>query len=173
MVFAKDWLDQLLGGYPVVVEIRVAWGEMDALRHVNNVVYFRYFENARVAYLEKMKFWQFMHRTGIGPILASTTCRFMAPLTYPDRVFAGTKTSELGKDRFIMAECLVSERLQKIVAKGESVMVSYDYRENRKVPLPEELRREIVEIEDSVKAPGSGLPSSETSGRGNHCSIGT
>jgi hypothetical protein len=63
-----------------------------------------------------------------------------------------------------MDECLVSERLQKIVAKGESVMVSYDYRENRKVPLPEELRREIVELESIVKAPGSQPSSSGREG---------
>lgn len=164
MRFEESWLEQLLGAYPVVVEIRVAWGEMDALHHVNNTVYFRYFENARVAYLEKMKFWEYLHRTGIGPILASTKCRFMAPLTYPDRVFAATRMAELGKDRIIMEECLVSERLQKIAAKGESVMVSYDYRENRKVPLPEELRREIAELEGSVKASFQEPPRSEKEG---------
>ena len=159
MASEESWLEQLLEGYPVVVEMRVAWGEMDALRHVNNVVYFRYFENVRVAYFEKMEFWDFMHRTGIGPILASTKCRFMAPLTYPDRVFAGSRIAELGKDRFIMQDALVSERLQKIVAKGESVLVSYNYRQNRKVPLPEEMRRSIAALEGSVKAPGSGCHS--------------
>lgn len=159
MAFEESRIQFLLKGFPVIIPITVAWGEMDALRHVNNVVYFRYFESARVAYLEKMKFWEFMHRTGIGPILASTKCRFMAPLTYPDRLLAGTRISDVGKDRFIMQDCLVSERLQKIVAKGESVLVSYDYRENRKVPLPEELRRSIAELEGSVKkAPASGQP---------------
>ena len=159
MASEESWLEQLLEGYPVVVEMRVAWGEMDALRHVNNVVYFRYFENVRVAYFEKMEFWDFMHRTGIGPILASTKCRFMAPLTYPDRVFAGSRIAELGKDRFIMQDALVSERLQKIVAKGESVLVSYNYRENRKVPLPEEMRRSIAALEGSVKPPARGCHS--------------
>ncbi len=158
MTLKESSIAQLLEAYPVVVEIRVAWGEMDALRHVNNVVYFRYFENVRVTYLEKMKFWEVMHRTGIGPILASTKCRFLAPLTYPDRVFAATRTAELGKDRLIMHDCLVSERLQQIVAKGESVLVSYDYRVNRKVSLPEELRREIAELEGSVKAPAAEPP---------------
>ena len=153
MALEENRIEQLLEAYPVVVEIRVAWGEMDALRHVNNVVYFRYFESARVAYLEKMKFWEFMQRTGIGPILASTKCRFMAPLTYPDQVFAGTRISELGKDRFVMQDCVVSKRLQKIVAKGESVLVSYNYRENKKAPLPEELKKRIAELEGSASTP--------------------
>lgn len=156
MLVEAGSVEQLLEGYPVVVEITVAWGEMDALRHVNNVVYFRYLENARVAYLERLRFWEFMEKSGIGPILASTRCRFLAPLTYPDRVLVGTRLAELGKDRFVLQDCLVSERLQRVVAKGESVLVSYSYRENRKVPLPEEMRRNIAELEGSVAVPGSG-----------------
>ncbi len=46
--------DALLPSYPVVVEWDVAWGDMDAYGHVNNVVYFRYFEQARIAYLERI-----------------------------------------------------------------------------------------------------------------------
>ncbi len=55
MALEENPTDLLLKGFPVVVEITVAWGEMDALKHVNNVVYFRYFENARIAYFEKVE----------------------------------------------------------------------------------------------------------------------
>jgi acyl-CoA thioester hydrolase len=149
-------IEHLLKAFPVVIEITVAWGEMDALKHVNNVVYFRYFESARIAYFDKLKYWEYMQRTGMGPILASTKCRYMAPLTFPDRVFSGTRTLELGEDRFVMQHCLVSERLQKVAAEGEAVLVSYDYREQRKAPLPEDLRKGIVELENSVKARAPG-----------------
>ena len=47
-------LEDLLKSYPVVIDIPIAWGEMDALKHVNNMVYFRYFESVRVVYLEKI-----------------------------------------------------------------------------------------------------------------------
>ena len=147
-------MEQLLKTFPVIVEIRVAWGEMDALGHVNNVVYFRYFENARVAYFEKMKFWDFMRQTGIGPILAATQCTFKAPLTFPDHILVGTRTSEIKDDRFIMQYGLVSQHLQKIAAEGEAVMVIYDYRQNKKTSLPEELRRYIEDLENSVKESG-------------------
>ena len=63
---------KLLEGFPVIVEFPVAWGEMDALGHVNNIVYFRYFETARIAYFERVKLLELMEKTGIGPILAST-----------------------------------------------------------------------------------------------------
>ena len=144
-------MEHLLEAYPVIINIPVAWGEMDALRHVNNVVYFRYFENARIAYFEKLKFWDFMHETGIGPILAATKCKFIVPLTFPDSVMVGTRTSEIKEDRFTMEYCLVSHRLQKIAARGEAVLVTYNYRELKKAPVPEVLRRLIAEIESSVK----------------------
>ena len=47
--------DNLLEDYPVVLEIPVAWGDMDALNHVNNTVYLRYFESSRIAYFEGLK----------------------------------------------------------------------------------------------------------------------
>lgn len=47
-------MHQSLEGFPVVIELPVVWGEMDAFAHVNNVVYFRYFESARIAYLERI-----------------------------------------------------------------------------------------------------------------------
>jgi acyl-CoA thioester hydrolase len=145
-------MEHLLKAYPVVVEIPVAWGEMDALRHVNNVVYFRYFENARIAYFEQINFWDYMHNTGIGPIVASTKCKFIAPLTFPDTVKVGARTSELKEDRLVMEYALVSERLRRVAAKGEAVLVTYNYREKKKAPVPEELRRIISELEVSVKA---------------------
>jgi acyl-CoA thioester hydrolase len=48
-------MDISIDGYPVVIEIPIAWGEMDAFQHVNNIFYFRYFESARIAYFGRLK----------------------------------------------------------------------------------------------------------------------
>jgi acyl-CoA thioester hydrolase len=138
---------KLLEGFPVIVEFRVAWGDMDALGHVNNVTYFRYFENARIAYFERIKMWEFMKKTGIGPILASTHCRFRVPLAYPDVVSIGASVPDLGPDRLTMKYSVASHRLSKIAAEGEGVLVIYDYRNNRKVPMPAEVKRSILDLE--------------------------
>src|SRR5947209_3866457 len=92
-------LDSLLTGYPVVVEQAVVWGEMDAYRHVNNVVYFRYFENARLEYFRRLGWPEFEGTTGIGPILAATQARFRKPLTYPDAIAIAAWLGTLGSDR--------------------------------------------------------------------------
>ena len=75
--------DALLPGFPVVVEQAVVWGDMDSYRHVNNVVYFRYFENARLEYFRRLDWFALEEQTGVGPILAATQARFRKPLTYP------------------------------------------------------------------------------------------
>jgi acyl-CoA thioester hydrolase len=147
-------LDSLLSAYPVVIQIPVAWGEMDAFQHVNNVVYFRYFESARLAYLERLDYLPIMRETGLGPILASAQCRFRAPLTYPDTVHVGVSVSTIETDRMTMRFSIISQRLQKVAAEGEGVIVSYDYRENRKAPLPDVLRQRIMALEASVRPPG-------------------
>jgi acyl-CoA thioester hydrolase len=133
--------------YSFVIELPVIWGDMDALQHVNNTVYFRYFESVRMAYFEKLGVWEYMNETGIGPILASTQCRFRIPLTYPDTISVGTKIRDLGEDRFVMDYYVFSHRHQKVAAEGEGLIVTYNYRNQKKAPIPEELRNRISEYE--------------------------
>ena len=125
-------INDSLRNFPVVVQFPVAWGEMDALGHVNNIIYFRYFESARVAYLTKINFIDPEANDGIAAILASTQCDFRKALAYPDTVSIGARVVEIGSDRFKMEYRLVSHRLQKIAAVGKGVVVAYSYLEKRK-----------------------------------------
>src|SRR5512139_3709505 len=137
-------MHNLLAGYPVILDIPVAWGEMDAFQHVNNIVYLRYAESARIAYLAQAGLSESMEGTGIGPILASINCRYLFPVTYPDIVRVGTRVTEIGADRFTVHFRIVSTRHGRVAAQGDSVIVSYDYRTGSKVPLPEAMRAAIL-----------------------------
>ncbi len=137
----------LLAGYPVVVELPVAWGDMDSYRHVNNVVYFRYFENARLEYFRRLDWFEYEKQIGIGPILASTQARFRKPLTYPDTISVGCRIVKLEVDRFQMEYLLVSHRLNAVAADGDGTIVTYHYSQEQKVPIPEELRSRIAQVE--------------------------
>jgi len=139
--------ESLLAGYPVVVEIPVAWGEMDFYRHVNNVVYFRYFENARLEYFRRLDWFDFERETGIGPILHSTQARFRKPLAYPDTVSAAVRIASMGDDRFTMEYSVVSHNLGAVAADGQGIIVTYHYGEARKVLIPEEIRHRIEGLE--------------------------
>ena len=85
----------LLAGFPVTVRIPIQWGDMDAYGHVNNTVYFRLFETARIAYLERCGFIESYERERIGAILRSTECHFRLPLGYPDDVLVGARTIDV------------------------------------------------------------------------------
>lgn len=136
-----------LAGYPIVVRIPVQWGEMDAYGHVNNAVFFRYFESARVAYLEACGFIDSYDRDRIGAILHSTSCRFRQPLFYPDTVLVGARAAEVEEDRFVHAYEAISLTNGVIVAEGTGVVVSFDYERRQKAPLPPAVRRKIEEME--------------------------
>jgi acyl-CoA thioester hydrolase len=140
----------LLSGFPVIVEVPVVWGEMDSYRHVNNVVYFRYFETARLAYFGQMDWFEYEKQWGIGPILAYTQCRFRKPLTYPDTVSIAARVSSLAVDRFTMEHLVLSHGLEVIAAEGQSTIVSYHYERGNKMPLPEELHRRMANLEAKV-----------------------
>src|SRR5438874_13820945 len=109
----------LLAAFPVIVEQNVIWGEMDAYQHVNNVVYFRYFENARLEYIRRLDWFAFEDETGIGPILASTQARFRRALTYPDAIAIGAKLLKLEEDRFDLEHKIVSEAQGEVVTQGQ------------------------------------------------------
>src|SRR5262245_10405816 len=137
----------LLAGLPVIVELPVVWGEMDSYRHVNNVVYFRYFEAARLEYFRRLGWFEYEQATGIGPILAATSARFRRPLTYSDTIWVAARVPTLEEDRSTMEYRLVSRKLAAVVAEGTGLIVTYHYAQGMKVPIPEELRRRITELE--------------------------
>jgi acyl-CoA thioester hydrolase len=167
-------VDDLIAGFPVIVEQAVLWGEMDSYRHVNNVVYFRYFENARLEYFRRLDWFEYEKETGIGPILAATHARFRKPLTYPDTILICARIAELGADRFTIDHRVVSRRLEAVVTEGTGTVVTFHYAEGRKVPMPEELRRRIAALEASAgntqwtrsgkrRSPRLGAPRSDVS----------
>ena len=139
--------DDLLAGFPVVVEQAVAWGDMDAYRHVNNVAYFRYFENARLEYLRRLDWGAFEPPAGVGPIMAATRAEFRKPLTYPDTIRVGARLARLEEDRITLAHRIVSLRRGDVTTEGEATLVSFDYVRGRKAPVPDAVLRRIEALE--------------------------
>ncbi len=136
--------------FPVIVKRAVSWGQMDAFQHLNNVEYFRFFEDARIAYFEEMEIYDpeaIDVFPQIGPILAGTSCKFLAPVTYPDELAIGAKTSEFGDDRFVVEYAIYSDKADRIVAVGDCLVVAYNYAEGHKVEVPKHWRDAIGAIE--------------------------
>ncbi len=135
-----------LNEYPLRISIPVKWGEMDSFSHVNNVVFFRYFEEARIQYFHQSAMSDVMKETGVGPILAHASCRFIKPIVYPDTVEVGARMKSCGASSLVMEYVLYSEK-NGLSAKGEGVIVTFDYAKNKKADVPEKMRRLILEYE--------------------------
>jgi len=133
--------------FPVFVELPVQWGEMDSYRHVNNAVYFRWFESSRMEYFRRIGWEAVEAATGIGPILHSTSARFRSPLEFPDVVRVAAGVSAIDSDRFTMHYRVESRSRGTLAAEGSGVIVAFDYREGGKAELPEPVRAAISALE--------------------------
>lgn len=130
------------------LDLPVAWGEQDAFGHLNNVVYFRYFENVRMHYLERIGVLRSHVEEGLGVILASTTCDFERPVVWPAQLRIRTGCTRIGNTSFTMVYA-ITDASGNIVATGTSVQVMYDYARNTKVPVPKAIRQAIEALQAS------------------------
>jgi acyl-CoA thioester hydrolase len=137
----------LLADFPVIITLPVQWGDMDAFGHVNNTVPIRWFESARIAYLERVGLSDMMETGGIGPILAAISCNYRKQVNYPDTVQIGAAVGRIGRSSFTMRHAAHSQTNGWICVEGESTIVVFDYRAQRPTRVPEEIRQAVTKLE--------------------------
>ena len=136
---------QRLAPWPVVIQLPVQWGEQDVLGHVNNVVFFRWFESARVALLQRLGV-RTHNQEHLGTILAATQCDYRLPITYPDTVLVAAGVLRLGRTSIRMAQQVVSVGAGQVAASGTATVVVFDYVEQRPTPIPEPMRQQLEQL---------------------------
>lgn len=112
-------MQELLKDYPAIISQAIQWGEMDAANHVNNAVYMRYFETARIEFFNQIGFMDFSGDDGIGPILAEVNCKYKAPLTFPDniKITARILPDSITEYGFVMQHLVYSENSKELPPK--------------------------------------------------------
>ena len=138
---------ELLKDYPIILTLPILWGDQDAFGHVNNVVYFRWCESARVAYLNDTGLQALMSQANLGPILASIKCDYLRQLNYPDTVRIGARVTRIGNKSVSMEHAIFSDSLQAIAAKSDSVVVLFDYGQQKSCAIPADVRDKIAAVE--------------------------
>ena len=113
---------------------------MDCFAHVNNVQYIKFFETARIAHFhafreavmangdeDKVDFGGFIHAKSVGPILASTSCKYKFPVEFPDDLVACSRIpmDSVEEDRFTMKYMVWSKTHGRVAAEGDGVIVMY------------------------------------------------
>ena len=133
--------------YPVIISQDIIWGDMDAFGHINNTVYFRYFENVRIEYFNRIGVLEQKKQLGVGPILASTRCNFRMPLDFPDQIHIATRSIILSAKKFSMEFVIFSESHGAIAAEGDGLIVYYDYALGKSCEIPTEIVATIKTLE--------------------------
>lgn len=126
--------------------ITVRWGEMDALGHVNNTVFYRYSEDGRLDYIGRVTD-RGPSRADVGPILADLRCSFLQQLRFPASVEIATRTRAIGRSSLKVQQALFRAGEDQPVAVYEAIVVWFDYGAQKSVPVPEDVRGRIREIE--------------------------
>ena len=128
--------------------IEVRYGDLDPQGHVNNAKHLTYFEQARIAYLIELglftKNQSFME---IGVILADVHITYFAPIYYGQNIKVGVYISKLGNKSMTWEQNILDAETGKELAKGEVIMVTYDYKEEKSVSIPQEWREKITMFE--------------------------
>jgi acyl-CoA thioester hydrolase len=128
--------------------IEVRYGDLDPQGHVNNAKYLTYFEQARVAYLIELglftKDQSFMK---IGVILADIHIAYFAPIYFGQNIKVGVHAAKFGNKSMTWEQNIVDAKTGKELAKGEIVIVTYDYEQAKTISVPPEWREKLIEFE--------------------------
>jgi acyl-CoA thioester hydrolase len=86
----------------------------------------------------------------LGVIVASTSCKYRSPLTYPDRISVAARVVHLDEQRFSMAYKVVSHKLGRVAAMGDALMVGFNLNELTPMDFPDAVRAKILKLEASA-----------------------
>lgn len=130
--------------------IQIRWADIDALNHVNNAVYLSYFEQARIDYFREAVNWNWEE---VGMILAKSCIDYHKPLLARDQAEVWLRVAKLGNKSFEMENKVVRTNAgrSEIITSCTSVIVTYDYRNELTVPIPDHVRQAVL----SREKPGS------------------
>lgn len=135
--------------FPVTLELRIDWSELDIFGHVNNISIFKYIQSSRVEYLERIGLTTMHQKSGIGPILASCKCDFKSPLFYPGQITIQSRVDFIKNTSFCICHQIIDDKNQ-LSAEAQDIIVLFDFNKNKKVQLTPEIRSLIEKLENKI-----------------------
>jgi acyl-CoA thioester hydrolase len=128
----------------------IRWGDMDAMMHVNNTVYFRYMEQARISWIDT---WAGSGAVAAGlggatadeaPVIATASCQFRRPLKYPGSVEVRLFAGKVGRSSLpTYYEIRRTDDPETVYATGDALFVWISNVTGKPVSFPAELRRRL------------------------------
>ncbi|HEX6001746.1 MAG TPA: thioesterase family protein [Hyphomicrobiaceae bacterium] len=131
--------------YRHFLEITARWNDNDSYRHVNNAVYYEYFDTVVNEYLIRNGVLD-LERSAIIGLAVETQCRFFSPIAFPAKVHAGLRVAHLGNSSIRYEIGLFRDEQETASAQGHFIHVYVDRASNRPVPLPDALREVLAAL---------------------------
>ena len=136
-----------LADFPVVLHLPIQWSDLDAYGHVNNLVYLKWFEDARAAYATQVGVEVVPTGKGIGAVLSDIECTYSRQLKYPGHIYAGVSAREVTMSCVKLGFRIVCSATGVPVAEGGCTAVLYDHVADKPVAVPEEVLIAIEQLE--------------------------
>ncbi|MFT6303341.1 MAG: acyl-CoA thioester hydrolase [Granulosicoccus sp.] len=115
----------------------IRWGDMDAMGHVNNVMYFRYFEQVRMEWYDQAGFAS-LHSEPQGIVIVDNHAEYLKPVTYPMHINVQMFGHSLGRSSFISSYLLTVDNV--LFTRGSAKVVWIDTVAGKSIPLPADVR---------------------------------
>lgn len=135
-----------LAEFGVIYEQKVAWGDMDAFQHVNNVRYYDYAQSARVHYLEQVDLFDENSFT----VIASSSCQYLKAVTFPDTLLIGIRAKKIGNTSLINEYVYYSTAQNAVVATAETVLVFLDTTGTNKRAITDAEREKLLTLDQAT-----------------------
>jgi len=126
------------------------WGDSDAMGHINNVLYARYYESARTSYFGKLLEMDFVNKMPTGVILADMKIAYLQQLHHPATMQIGARVSRLGGSSLHFDAAVFVDEHDQPISTSRATLVWFDYGQNKTLRIPQEIRQTIIDYETIV-----------------------
>ncbi len=139
----------ILKEFPVKITIDVAWTDMDAYAHVNNSVYFKYFDQGRMKYFDTIDFQTKYLGENIAAVLSTANCHFITQLKYPDIITLGTRVKEMTFEKLTMEQFITSPKTG-LAAFGVSELTLFNFETQKSIKMSDEIIEAVQVLEGKL-----------------------
>jgi acyl-CoA thioester hydrolase len=131
------------------LRLRIDWADLDLFGHVNNVMFFKYIQAARVNYCERIGLTSLNDISKLSFMVASSQCQFKKPLLYPGEIIVYTRVDWIRNSSLQLSYFLIDSN-DNLVAEASDVIVVFDHHKKTKVVISPLLRKEIEKAEGRI-----------------------
>ena len=129
------------------IPIDVRYGDLDPQWHVNNVRFLTFLEHARLKYLMALNLFDGRNFFDFNLIVADIHITYLAPITLDQEIKVWMKTDRIGHKSLTFVYEIRDEETQEVMAKAETIMVAYDYKTQKSIPVSDTWRKAISQLE--------------------------